>query len=211
MHSDTTNRAPRPNHLKRQIPRVRMSHHLHHHIRASSLRCIFDLLHRVIIEMDWNRSESFRLLQSFRDGIDRVHFIHHRQRASNRTDADWSAADTDDGVFLPITFWQIFQESRRGEVARGEDVRHENQHLFRDSFWCQHERRVCERTSHEFGLAAVDGVGGRRVAEEFAFGAARGLAADAVVAGSAGGVKGDDDLFHHHHQLNPHSYPYPYP
>lgn len=52
-----------------------------------------------------------------------------------------------------------------------------------------------EGAADVFGLSAVARVGGHGIAEELAFAAARGLAADAVEAVAAGGVEGDDDLW----------------
>jgi hypothetical protein len=135
-----------------------------------------------------------RLFQTCRNSVDSIDGVHHCQSTGDSAKSYRAAANCDSGVFASVALWEIFEEACGGEVACGDDVGHQNQHLFRDTLWCEDEGAVGERASYEFRLSAVDGVGGSAVTKQLAFGTSRGLTADAVVALAACSVEGDDDL-----------------
>lgn len=163
-------------------------------ICTSAIGDSLDLLHWVVIQVYHLCTQLLCLLQPLRHRVNRIHCIHHRQRTGDRAYPYWSTTHYHRRELLPIPLIQILQEPRRREVASGKDVGHEHEHLFGDILGREHESGVGERYTDVFGLAAIAGVGRYAVAEELAFAAARGLVADTVVAGAAGGVEGHDDL-----------------
>lgn len=194
LHPDTADLAPRPDQVEGQLERIRVAHYLHHHIGSPALRYLLDLAHGIVLEIDHLGPQLPRLFQALRHGIDGVDGVDHGQRAGDGADAHGPAPDDHGRELLAIALVEILQEPRGGKVARREDVRHQHQHLFGDVGGCLDKGAVGQRAPDVLGLAAVDGVGRDRVAEEFAFDAAGGLAAYAVEAFAAGGVERDDDL-----------------
>jgi hypothetical protein len=171
-----------------------MSDTLNDHIGTSTVCGGLDLGDRVVFEVDRNGSKFPCLLQALRDSVDGVDGIHHGQSTSDGAETHGPAADGDGGELAAVTFGKVFEEAGGGEVACGKDVRHQDEHLFRDALWRKDEGAVGERTSDEFRLTSIDGVGGSTVAEELALGASRSLATNTVVALTTCCVEWDDDL-----------------
>lgn len=194
LHANAGDTTPRPDHVEGELPGICMTDAFNHHVCTSSVGCVFDLLDRIVVEMNGYRTQLLRLLQSLRHAVNRIHRIHHRQRTSDRTDSHRPASYAHSRVLLAIPVIQILQETRSGEVSGREDVCHENEHLFWDARGSLDEGGIREGTSDVFGLTAIDGIRGRTVAEQLAFSASRCLPSNAVVALAASGIERYDDL-----------------
>lgn len=120
--------------------------------------------------------------------------IDHGQGTGDGAKTYGSTANDGDGVLLPVAVIEVLQVARGGEVAGGEDVGHQDQHLLGNVLGGDDKGGVGQWAPHVLGLATVNGVGGGAVAEQLALAAATGLSAHAEEAVSAGGIEGDDDL-----------------
>jgi hypothetical protein len=164
----------------------------HHNISTATVSCLLDLSHGILLsEMDRDSAKGCRFLQTLRHRVNSINRVDHSNSASNSTESDRSTTNNNTSELLAVAGVEVLKEPARGEVSGGEDVCHQHEHFLGDVGRGAHAGRVAERHADVLGLAAVDGQG---VAEELALGAARGLAAAAVEAGSAGCVEGDDDL-----------------
>ena len=171
-----------------------MAHTFNHDIRSPTSRGLLDLWNRIVVQIDHLRTELLRLVQALLHGINRNDLIDHRQRTRNRTEPHRPTPNTHNRELLPVPIGQVLEEATRGEVAGGENIRHQHQHLLRDILRRGHARRIDQRDPHVLRLPAIDRVRRRRVAEQLALATPRGLAAHAEEAVAAGGVEGHDDF-----------------
>lgn len=169
LHSNGADGTPGPDHVECHVPGVCVADDFHNDIGAAAFRCLFDLRHRIIVQMQRYRAQRLRLLQSLRHRVDRIHRLDHRQSTSDGANANRSTSDADNCVFVTIPLGQILKEASGSEVARGEDVGHEHKHFLRNALGREHERRIRQRTTHVLSLPAVNRIRRRRVSKEFAF------------------------------------------
>ena len=171
-----------------------MSHTFHHYVRSTASAHFLNLGYRIIIQINHLRTQLLRLFQSLRHTINRNNVIHHRQCACNGADSHGSAPDTHNSIFFSVSVGKVFEEPGGGEVARGEDGGHEDEHFLRYTLRRLHERRIGEWTPHILCLASGNGIRRRTVSKQLAFAAARCLPANTVIAFPARSVERYDDL-----------------
>ena len=194
LNTNTADLTPRPDHIESKLPCIRMSHALNHNICPTTSRNLLHLRHRIIIEINRLDSKLRRLLQPLRHRVDRNNIVHHRQRTSHRTDTYGPATDTDDRELLPIPIRKILQESRSSEVASRKDIRHEHQHLLRNTLRCLHKGGIGQWTPHVLRLSSINCICRSAVSEQLALAAPRSLTSDAVETLSARGIEGYNNL-----------------
>ena len=169
MHADRGDLSKRPDHVKGEVESVRVAYHFEHDVCTAAARSGFDFRNGVVVEVNGDSADAFRFFEALGHGVDYVDFVDHGEGCGNGADPHGSAADADDGELFAVAVGEVFEVTRGGEVAGGEDVGHEDEHFFRDIFGSEDESGVGERAADVLGLAAVDGVSWGGVAEEFAW------------------------------------------
>ena len=194
LHADTADLAPRTDHVEGQLPGVRVTDTLDHHVCSSPSRRLLDLRNRIIVQIDDLRTQLLRLLQTLRHRINSNNLIHHRQRTGNRTDTHGPTPNTHHRELLPISVGNILQKPTRSKVPRGKNIRHQHQHLLGDILRRRHARGIHQRHPHILRLPAIDRIRRRGVAEQLALATPRRLPAHAEEALPARRVEGHDDF-----------------
>ena len=161
---------------------------------ASAAGDFLDLRDWVVVEVYRLRAQLRCFLQPLGDGIDRDDGIHHRQGTGNGTHSHRPTPNNHSSILLPIPIRQILKIPRGSKIPRGENIRHQNQHLLGNILRRLHERRLRQRTPNILRLPARDRVRRRAIPKKLPFGTPAGLASHTVEALPAGGVEGHDDF-----------------
>jgi hypothetical protein len=194
VHADTANLPERPDKVERKQQGVAVPHNLHDDVSAAAICRGFDLLDGVVAQEDGLGADFLGFFEALGDAVDGVDRLAHCQGADDGADADGAAAYYHGDGGLAVLRREVLEKAGRGEVACGEDVGHQDEHLLWDICRGRDEGGISEGHSHVLGLSAIDRVDRDTVPEQFAFAAARGLPTLAVEAVEARGVERDDDL-----------------